>query len=53
MLGGLLGVVLGVAFWRVCRDNAMLPESGHIEVDRYDLLVEHDDVSKARRLLGD
>jgi hypothetical protein len=53
LLGGLLGIVLGVAFWRICRDNAMLPESGHVEVDRYDLLVNRDDLAKARDLLGD
>ena len=51
--GGFLGMVLGIGFWRVCRDRSLLPESGHVEVDRYDLLVEHDDVPKARSLLGD
>jgi hypothetical protein len=52
-LGAALGGVLGLAFWRVGRDRAMLPESGHVEVDRYDLLVDRDDLPKARRLLGD
>lgn len=53
LLGGILGVGLGVAFWRFCRDNSMLPESGHVDVDRYDLLVDRGDAAKARSLLGD
>jgi hypothetical protein len=52
-LGGFLGMAMGVAIWRVSRDRSMLPESGHVEVDRYDLLVERDDVPKARGILGD
>jgi hypothetical protein len=52
-LGTLLGALLGVGFWRVCRDRAVLPESGHIAVDRYELLVDRDDLPKARSLLGD
>jgi hypothetical protein len=51
--GGFLGMALGVGFWRVCRDRSLLPESGHVEIDRYDLMVDRDDVPKARRLLGD
>jgi hypothetical protein len=52
-LGTAIGGVLGLASWRVGRDRAMLPESGHVEVDRYDLLVDRDDLGKARKLLGD
>ncbi len=44
-----IGIVLGMAFWRVSRDNAMLPESGHVEVDRYDLLVS---ATTSRRRTG-
>lgn len=53
LLGGTLGVVSGVALWRFCRDKAMLPESGHVDVERYDLLVDRGDAAKARSLLGD
>jgi hypothetical protein len=53
LAGGGLGLVLGVAFWRYCRDRALLPESGHVDVERYELLVDRDDVPKARDLLGD
>ena len=51
VIGGIIGLVLGIAFWRVSRDRALLPESGHVEVDRYDLLVERDDLPTAHRLL--
>jgi hypothetical protein len=53
ILGTILGGALGVAFWRVCRDRAVLPESGHVEIDRYDLLVDRDVVPKARGLFRD
>jgi hypothetical protein len=52
-IGGALGMTLGLAFWRICRDRSMLPESGHVEVRQYDLLVERDDLDRARGLLGD
>jgi hypothetical protein len=53
VLGGIAGLVAGILLWRFTRDVAGLPESGHVEVGRYDVLVEEQDVETARDLLGD
>lgn len=52
VLGGGAGLVAGVLLWRFTRDLAGLPESGHVDVGRYDVLVEDQDVDTARDLLG-
>ena len=50
-VGGGVGLLIGLAAWRLTRDAPEVPETGHVDVGRYDLLVELDDAPKARTLL--
>jgi hypothetical protein len=50
-VGAIVGAVAALLIWRVSRDRSVLPESGHVDVRRYDVLVEPDDLPKARNLL--
>jgi hypothetical protein len=52
-IGGAFGVIAGALGWRLTRDAKDVPETGHVDVDRYDLLVESRDAEKAKRLLAD
>ena len=49
--GGGIGLLAGLAYWHVTHNAKGQPETGHVDVDRYDLLVELDDAPKARKLL--
>jgi hypothetical protein len=51
--GAFIGAAIGLVAWRATRDRGVLPETGNVDVRRYDVLVEPDDLPKARRLLGD
>jgi hypothetical protein len=51
-VGGAVGGTMGLLVWRTSRDRRMLPESGHVDIGSYDVLVEEHDVPKARELLG-
>jgi hypothetical protein len=53
VLGGVAGLIAGLLLWRFTRDVAGLPESGHVDVGRYEVLVEEQDAETARDLLGD
>lgn len=50
-VGGIVGSLVGLLVWRAGRERHLLPETGHVDVHRYDVLVEPDDVHKARDLL--
>jgi hypothetical protein len=50
-VGAIVGAVAALLIWRVSRDRRVLPESGHVDVRRYDVLVAPDDLPKARDLL--
>jgi hypothetical protein len=50
-VGGGVGSLVGLVAWRAARDKRLLPESGHVDVRRYDVLVEPEDLAKARELL--
>lgn len=50
-LGGILGVVLGAAAWMLTRRDRSVPETGHVDVDHYEILVETDHAKRARELL--
>jgi hypothetical protein len=47
-----VGSCVALVVWRAGRDRHLLPESGHVDVRRYDVLVEPEDLPKARELLG-
>ena len=49
--GGAVGLVVGLVSWRLSRNAASVPETGHVDVERFDLLVEEQDARKARELL--
>jgi hypothetical protein len=50
-VGAAVGAVIGIVVWRISRDRGVIPETGNVEVRRYDVLVEPGDVAKARELL--
>jgi hypothetical protein len=50
-VGAAVGGLIGLVVWRTTRDRGMLPESGHVDVRRYDVLVEPQDLPKAKDLL--
>ena len=52
VLGSLLGVVLGTAAWTLTRRDRSVPETGHVDVDHYEVLVEADHAERARQLLS-
>jgi hypothetical protein len=52
-LGAVLGLALGAAAWMVTRHDGAIPETGHVDVDHYEVLVELDHADRARELLDD
>ena len=52
VFGGLVGLVLGAAAWTLTRRDRSVPETGHVDVDRYEVLVETDHAERARELLS-
>jgi hypothetical protein len=50
-LGAVLGLTLGVVAWAVTRRDRSVPETGHVDVDHYEVLVELDHAERARELL--
>jgi hypothetical protein len=50
-LGGVLGLVLGAGAWKVTRRGRSVPETGHVDVDHYEVLVERAHAERARELL--
>ena len=52
VLGSLLGLILGTAAWALTRRDRSVPETGYVDVDHYDVLVETDHAQRARELLS-
>ena len=52
-VGAAVGGVIGLVVWRTSRERGVIPETGNVEVRRYDVLVEPQDLEKARELLED
>jgi hypothetical protein len=50
-LGGVLGLVLGSVVWALTKRERSIPETGHVDVDHYEVLVEVDHAERARDLL--
>jgi hypothetical protein len=50
-MGGVLGLVLGALAWALTRRDRSVPETGHVDVDHYDVLVEVDHADRAHELL--
>lgn len=50
-LGAVLGVALGAGAWLLTRGDRSVPETGHVDVDHYEVLVEVDHADTARELL--
>jgi hypothetical protein len=42
---------LGATVWRVTRRSRSVPETGHVDIDRYELLVGLDSAERARAML--
>lgn len=51
VLGGALGLVLGPIVWALTRRDRTIPETGHVDVDHYEVLVEVDHADRAHELL--
>ena len=51
VLGGVLGAALGAAGWAITKRDRSVPETGHVDVDHYEVLVEVDHAERARELL--
>ena len=43
--------MIGLVVWRTSRERGVIPETGNVEVRRYDVLIEPQDLAKARELL--
>jgi hypothetical protein len=52
-LGALVGTALGVLAWLATRRDPAVPETGHVDVDHYEVLVEMAHADRARELLAD
>jgi hypothetical protein len=50
-VGAAVGGVIGLVVWRTSRDRGVIPETGNVEVRRFEVLVEPDDLPRARELL--
>jgi hypothetical protein len=50
-LGGVLGLVLGALAWVLTKRDRSIPETGHVDVDHYEVLVEVAHADRARELL--
>jgi hypothetical protein len=51
VVGALLGFALGVIAWRLTKRDRAIPETGHVDVDHYEVLVAVDHAERARELL--
>jgi hypothetical protein len=51
VLGGVLGAALGAVAWAMTKRDRSIPETGHVDVDHYEVLVEVDHADRARELL--
>jgi hypothetical protein len=51
VVGAAMGGLIGIVIWRASRDRAVIPETGNVDVRRYEVLVEPDDLPRARELL--
>jgi hypothetical protein len=51
VLGGVLGLVLGALAWALTKRDRSIPETGHVDVDHYEVLVEVDHADRAHELL--
>jgi hypothetical protein len=52
-LGAVLGVGLGLVAWALTRRDRTVPETGHVDVDHYEVLVEMSHADRARDLLSE
>jgi hypothetical protein len=52
-LGAVLGVALGAGAWALTRRDRTVPETGHVDVDHYAVLVEMSHADRARELLSE
>jgi hypothetical protein len=50
-LGGVVGLALGAVAWTLTSRDRSIPETGHVDVDHYEVLVEVDHADRARELL--
>ena len=53
VIGAILGVLIGGIAWAVTRRDNTIPETGHVDVGHYDILVELDEAERARQLLDE
>ena len=51
VLGAVLGTALGVTAWLTTRRAPAVPETGHVDVEHYEVLVELEHAERARALL--
>jgi hypothetical protein len=51
VLGGALGLVFGALAWALTGRDRSVPETGHVDVDHYEVLVEVDHADRAHELL--
>jgi hypothetical protein len=51
ILGGVLGAALSAVAWAATKRDRSVPETGHVDVDHYEVLVEVDHADRARELL--
>ena len=50
-LGAGIGLLLGAGAWMITRRDRSVPETGHVDIDHYEVLVEHTHADRARELL--
>jgi hypothetical protein len=51
VIGAALGGPLGAVAWMIARKSASVPETGHVDIDQYNVLVETTHAERARELL--
>jgi hypothetical protein len=51
VLGGMLGLLFGALASALTRRDRSVPETGHVDVDHYEVLVEVDHADRAHELL--